>query len=71
MAAFVFGTEKSHENFVRIDNVLAEISLIRKSLDPSFSVIQDWKSLQSVIVSKYDMSHPAVISEQEREDQLS
>lgn len=55
MAAFAFGNEKSHENFVNIDNVLAEISLIQKSLDPSCLVTQDWKSLQTVIVSKYDM----------------
>jgi len=41
MAAFAFGKEKSHEKFFRIDNVLAEISLIQKSLDQSCSVIQD------------------------------
>ena len=40
VAAFAFGNEKSHENFVRIDNVLAEISLNQKSLYPSCSVIQ-------------------------------
>jgi hypothetical protein len=39
MASFAVVTEKSHENFVRIHNVLAKISLIQKSLDPS--VIQD------------------------------
>jgi hypothetical protein len=40
MAAFAFGNEKGHENFVRTDNVLAEISLIQKALKPSCSVIQ-------------------------------
>jgi hypothetical protein len=40
MAAFAFGNEKNHENVVRINNVLAEISLIQKSLDPSCAVIQ-------------------------------
>jgi len=41
MAAFAFGSEKCHENFVRVDNVLAEISLVQKSLDPACFVIQD------------------------------
>jgi hypothetical protein len=39
IAAFAFVTEKSHENFVRIHNVLAKMSFIQKSFDPS--VIED------------------------------
>jgi len=62
MAAFAFGNEKSHENFVRIDNVLAKISLIQKSLDPSCSVIQG-KITTGSFASKYVMSHTVVISE--------